>query len=109
MAEAADITELRLYLGEPIPEGGTAADTMFTDSQVGKWFDEAPNMDAAAYRGWKAKKAHFANLVNVTDGAASREMSDLLKNADNMIVMYRRTSVGVTAGRSRVGKIVRSE
>lgn len=107
MAEAAQITSLRLLLGEAIPEGGSEADTLFTDEALSVWIDSSPNLERAAYEGWRAKAGHFANLVTVTDGAASREFSDLLENARQMVSMYQRSSAGPTEGRARVGRIVR--
>lgn len=103
----AKIRQLRLLLGEPIPEGGSAADTLFTDAQLTIWIESSPDIERAAYDGWRAKAAHFANLVDVTDGAASRALSDLLGNARAMITLYARSSGGATSGRSRVGRIVR--
>src|ERR1044071_4639966 len=98
MADAEQIASLRLLLGETVPEGGTADDTLFTDDQIGSWIDTNPSVERAAYDGWRAKAAQFANLVNVVDGAASREFSDLLENARQMVAMYQRSSSGPTEG-----------
>lgn len=107
MATAEEITSLRYLLGEAIPEDGTEADTLFTDAQLAIWIDASPTLERAAYDGWRSKAAQFANLVTVTDGAASREFSDLLENARAMITLYQRSSAGPTEGRARVGRIVR--
>lgn len=107
MATPEQVTSLRLLLGETIPPGGTDEDTLFTDQQIGIWVDSNPDEERAAYDGWRAKAAQFANLVNVTDGAASRELGDLLTNARQMVSMYARSTSGPTEGRSRVGRIVR--
>jgi hypothetical protein len=107
MATAEEITSLRYLLGEAIPAGGTEADTLFTDAQLTVWIDEGPTLERAAFEGWRSKAAQFANLVTVTDGAASREFSDLLENARAMVTMYQRSSAGPTEGRARVGRIVR--
>jgi len=106
-ATPEQITQLRLLIGEPIPTGGSEDDTLFTDLQVRSWIDSNPDMERAAYDGWRAKAAQFANLVNVTDGASSREFGDLLDNARAMVTMYSRSSTGPTEGRARVGRIVR--
>jgi len=109
MAEVDQISELRDILGESIPEGGTERDTLFSDEKLGKWVDRYPtNMDAAAYVGWRVKMAHFSNLVNTSDGASSRALSDLFDHAEKMVAQYRRLAAGPAAGRSRVGKIIRS-
>lgn len=108
MAATPDqISELRGMLGERIPQGGTSADTLFDDDQIVRWIESNPSLERAAFDGWRAKAAEFANLVSVTDGAASREFSDLLKNAKDMASLYQRSSDGPTEGRARVGRIVR--
>lgn len=108
MAEADAVTSLRVKIGETIPEGGSDADTLFTDAQVGQWVDESKNLNYAAVLGWEAKMAHWAGLVSVTDGASSREMSDLMDHAVIMANRYGKLAEGARAGRTRVGKIVRS-
>lgn len=102
------ISELRLLLGESIPDGGVEGDTLFTDAQLEVILLASPNVERAAYDGWRAKAGMMANLVSVTDGAASREFSDLLTNATKMVALYLRSSQGPTEGRARVGRIVRS-
>jgi len=107
MATQAQITDVREMLGESVPQGGSEADTMFPNDRVTAWIDGSTSLEGAALSGWRAKAAHFANLVNVTDGAASREMSDLLDHALAMIKLYTGLSRGPAYGRSRVGKIIR--
>lgn len=108
MTPEEQVTELRVMLGESISADGTEADSMFTSEQLGKWITvSSENLNIAAVKGWQAKMANFAGLVNVTDGAASREFSDLMDHAEVMVKMYSKLSLGPTAGRSRVGKIVR--
>ena len=102
-------TQLRQLLGEVVPEGGTDEDTLFTDETIQQLLTDNPdNIERAAYEGWKIKAAHFANLVDVTDGNASRAMSDLMDNADKMVKIFLRSSQGPTEGRTRVGRIRRS-
>lgn len=101
------ITEVREMIGETIPPGGSDVNTMFTDERVTAWINGSSSLEGAALRGWRAKAAEFSNLVNVTDGAASREMSDLLKNALEMVKQYNGLSRGPAFGRTRVGKIIR--
>ena len=108
MTLEAQISQLRSMLGEGIPSGGSEEDTLFTDEQLTSWINETATLDAAALEGWKIKMAHFANLVDTTDGAAARALSDLFAHAQVMVKMYDNLVLGPTAGRSRVGKIVRS-
>lgn len=107
MALTAD-HKLRALLGESIPDGGTAADTLFSDEEIETLLADAnDDLDRAAYEGWRQKAASLANLVNVTDGNASREMGKLLDNAEKMVRIYLRSSSGPTEGRTRIGRIVR--
>ena len=104
-----DVNRLRDLLGEPIPDGGTEADTLFTDDRLKDFLQLANNdVERAAFEGWRAKAAQLANLVDVADGNASRKMSDLLDNAQTMVKFYQRSSTGPTEGRTRIGRIVRS-
>lgn len=98
-----NIVEVREMIGEP-----PATDSLFTDERVTAWIEGSSSLEGAALRGWRAKAAHYSGLVNVTDGAASREFSDLLKNSLDMIKMYQGLAKGPAFGRTRVGKIVRS-
>jgi hypothetical protein len=108
-ASAAQITDVRENLGETIPEGETAAATLFTDEQITSWIDQGKGLPYATLLGWRKKMAHYANLVNVTDGAASRTFSDLFDHAAAMVKFWSDQVVNpATKGRTRVGKIVRS-
>lgn len=109
MAPPSRIAQLRKLLGEEIPEGGTPEDSIFSDDDLQLLIDANPgNLERAAYDGWRTKAAHFANLVDVTDGNASRAMSDLMDNADKMVKIFARSSLGPTEGRTRIGRIRRT-
>ena len=102
------VNELRSMLGESLGEGVVESDSLFTNLQLIAWLDAEPYMEGAALKGWLTKMAHFAGLVNVVDGASSRELGMLIDNAERMVKLYSKLSLGPVAGRSRVGKIVRS-
>jgi len=106
MATNESVSELRVMLGESIPTGGSETDTLFTDVQIAAWVDGTKTLNYAALKGWEAKMASFSNLVTVTDGAAMRQLSDLMTHAQQMIAYYKTQIRG--AGRTTVGKIVRS-
>jgi hypothetical protein len=109
MADMEQIENLRAMLAERIPPGGSEADTLFASSELERILNtNGGNLERAAYDGWRIKAAEFANLVSVTDGAASREFSDLHKNALEMVKTYMRSSAGPTEGRTRVGRIRRA-
>jgi hypothetical protein len=103
------VEEFRQLVGEPIPEGGSEGDTLFTDAYIEEiLLGAGGNMNRAAYRGWQVKAAHYAGLVNVIDGNAAREFGQLLKNAQDMMKVYQKsTGSHLTDGRARVGRIVR--
>ena len=107
MAETIEVTALRLRLGESIPAGGTDADTLFSEEQLQAIVDTTGSSDEAALEGWTIKRAHLANLVNVTDGAASRELGQLFDHATEMVDDYSRKLNG-RSGRTRIGRITRS-
>jgi len=99
---------VRALVGESIPVGGSSADTMFSDEEVEDFLEEGgldPN--AAAYYGWMEKAANYANLVNVNEGNAAREMSDLHRQAIRMADRYVGYVPTPSRGRARMGKIVR--
>lgn len=104
----SDGDRLRGLLGETIPDGGTPADTNFSEAQIDAWLTMANfDIDRAAVEGWRNKAAMYANLVNVTEGNASRQMSDLHKHALDMVKAFSTSSSSLTAGRTRIGRIVR--
>lgn len=108
MSAYEDLNTLRAMLGETIGTGETEADTLFTDAQLTVWIGATKNLEAAAVKGWRAKMASYAGLVDVVDGASQRKMSDLFDHAKQMIAYYTLASRGPAAGRTTVGKIVRS-
>lgn len=111
-ASADNINIFRQKTGEVFPAGGSEADTMFTDAQITVWLTAASDMNHAVVEGWEAKIAAWASLVDVTDGAASRKLGDLMENAELMLRYYRgRITSGPgegRIGRTRIGKIVRT-
>jgi hypothetical protein len=102
------VDRLRALLGERIPAGGTPADTYFSAEEIDNLIEGAgDNVRRAAYEGWQLKAAYYADLVNVTEGNALRDMSDLLDHALAMAKQFSGPGSEVTAGRARVGRIVR--
>lgn len=109
MADASDITSLRSMLAETIPPNGSEADTLFTDARLEEILSNSNgNLEAAAYDGWREKAGILAGMVDVVEGASSRELSKLHTQALNMVKVYQRASSGPTEGRTRIGKVVRS-
>jgi len=100
---------LRGLIGETVPDGGDASETLVTTEQLDDWLSLAENnMNKAALLGWQFKLAHWANLVTVIDGASTRQFSDLMGHAQQMIDYYTDVTSGPSRKQTRVGKIVRS-
>lgn len=105
---------LRSLLGESIPVGGTEADSLFTDEWIDYFLAEGDGeVNKGAYYGWISKAAHYANLVDTTEGSSKRAMSSLhekaLKQIEHFgIVSGLISTEGETRVRTRIGKIVRS-
>lgn len=99
---------VRALIGASIPTGGVAADTMFSDDEIDDLLEEGnDDPNAAAYYGWREKAANYANLVNVNEGNAARELSDLHRQAIRMMDRYVGYVETPSRGRARMGKIVR--
>lgn len=104
----SDGDRLRGLIGEKIPDGGVAADTNFSDAEIDDLLAQAgSDIDRAAVEAWRIKAAMYANLVNVTEGNASRQMSDLHKHALLMVDRLSKSSSSLTQGRARIGVIRR--
>lgn len=108
---ATDAENLRLLLGERIPNGGDDSDTLFSDAEIDEFLLEADNsLNLAAYSGWVAKAAEFANLTTKSEGNALEQFSDLLKNALKMVELYAGLAgVDISGGarRTRIHQITR--
>jgi hypothetical protein len=101
-------THLRALLGEIVGDGQTAADTMFSDEEIRDLLEQGfENPKAAAYWGWMEKAANYASLVNVNEGNAARELSDLHRQALRMADRYVGYVETPSRGRARMGKIIR--
>lgn len=101
--------QLRQLLGESIPPGGAESDTLFTDEEITNMLANSPNLERAAYEGWRAKAASLSSLVDTTEGNAQRKFGQLLANALDMVKLYQRSSGGPTEGRTRIGRIRRPD
>lgn len=97
---------LRLYIDDVMPTDGS--DPMFSDAELQLTLDNAKgDPERAAVEGWRWKAAKYSALVDVTEGNASRAMSDLQEHALNMVAHFERSTTGPTEGRTRIGTIRR--
>lgn len=101
--------QLRAKLGASIPVGGTDADTIFTDQEIADLLSENnDDPNAAAYWGWDEIAANYVHLVSVNEGNASRELTELHRNALRMRDRYAGYVDTPSRGRARIGKLVRN-
>lgn len=98
---------LRLYIDDALPTDGIS-DPMFTDVELQQALDGADqDPERAAVEGWRWKAAKAASFVDVTEGNASRAMSDMQDHAMSMIKHFEASRSGPTEGRTRIGSIRR--
>jgi hypothetical protein len=87
-----------------------ADDYLVSDEQIEDLLAEADgDPERAALGGWRIKAAKYADLVDITEGNASRKMSQLYDHAEKMIKLYSGSRGGPTEGRTRIGRIVRGQ
>lgn len=106
MAVPTTMDMLRLYIDDVLPTDGT--NPMFSDADLQAALDGCnQNPERAAVEGWRWKAAKFAALVDVTEGNASRAMSDMQDHALAMIRHFEASRTGSTEGRTTIGTIRR--
>ncbi len=74
-------TKLRKLLDERIPEGGSDADTRFSDADIDELLTDASNIYAAAAEGWTRKAAmvqrEIGQIKSYSVGQEKYDMADL--------------------------------
>jgi hypothetical protein len=106
MAAPTPLELLRLYVNDPQPTDGTSP--QFTDDELQYALDSAGNNpERAAAEVWRWKAAQATSMVDVTEGNASRAMSDLQPQALAMVKHFEASRSGATEGRTTVGRIKR--
>lgn len=107
MADTA-LDRLRLLIDDPGQLSGSDPEPEFSDTTLQAILDRsAGDPERAAAEVWTIKAAKAAQLVDVTEGNASRAMSDMLGHALDMVKLYQGSSSGPTEGRTRIGRIRR--
>ena len=74
---------LRSYLGEMIPVGGSASDTLFSEDQIDDLLTRHGSPEAARREGWEWKAGILATLVTTTEASSTRKLSDAHRAALN--------------------------
>lgn len=67
------IEQLRTWIGERIPEGGTEADTRFTDAEISAILERHDYLESAAAEGWRLKASL---VIEEGDGAIEKTIGD---------------------------------
>lgn len=77
------VAELRLQIGERVPSGGTAEDTLFTDDEIEMFISRGGGryFFTLAYA-WSAKAGILSELVDVVEDGSQRLLSQRFRNAD---------------------------
>lgn len=95
-----------MLLADPQPTDGS--DPQFTDTELQDLLSDAGDSpERAAADGWTILAARYSAMVDVTEGNASRAMSDMQEHALNMVKLFQKSSPGPTEGRTRIGRIRR--
>lgn len=99
--------KLRKLLDERIPEGGSDADTRFTDADIDELLIEATNIYEAAATGWTMKAATFQRELGQIESYAvgqerynMRQLQDMVNYALKMAETYSRMAA------SRMGSVI---
>lgn len=102
----SDLQRLRLDIDDAMPTDGS--EPIFSDAQLLDALDQAyGNEERAAAIVWRWKAAMSADMVDVTEGNASRAMSDLQDHALGMVKHFEQSRSGPTEGRTTIGRIRR--
>jgi hypothetical protein len=104
MASFEDVTKLRGLTNELDDSNG------WTDERLGNLIDTSLTLNAAASHVWLLKAGQYATLVDVSESGSSRKLSDLRKNAMEMVAYFKGldvTDADTSGGRPIVQRIRR--
>lgn len=86
----ATVPQLRMLLNERIPEGGTEADTNFTDNELGLMIQRAGgSLYYSAAEGWYVKAGLYSMFIDVDESGSNRNLGEVFKHALSMGDRYR--------------------
>lgn len=85
----SDIDYLRMLVQEPIPSGGSDADTMFLNEQLVAILNRSSNlMSYAAYTAWSIKTGALLILTDRNDGLSEKKLSQAAVAAQKQANMW---------------------
>lgn len=94
---------LRALLGESIPAGKTASDTLLSDDVIDDLLQRyEDNPLAARGEGWELKAALLSTLVDTTEGGSSRRLSQ-----QHAAALKQAAAFGANSGTTRVHRLRR--
>src|SRR5690606_25638125 len=100
-------TKLRKLLDERIPEGGSDADTRFSDADIDELLIEAANIYGAAATGWTMKAAMFQReLGQIESYSVGQERYDMRKLQDMVNYALRMAETYSRMAASHMGSII---
>ncbi len=102
-----DAERLRSYLGELIPSGGSASDTLFSEDQIDDLLDRHGTPEDARREGWEWKAAALATLVTTTEASSTRKLSDAHRAALNQLERFGGPGSSLSGGRTQIHRIER--
>lgn len=101
-----DADRLRNLLGEVIPSGGSASDTLFSDETIEDLLDRYDTVQSCLAEAWDIKASALADLVDTSEGDSKRAMSQAFKNAQERAKHFQ-GSEGSSAPSTRIASITR--
>ena len=104
--EAELLTLLRLRIGERVPLGGSAADTMFSDEEILSVFNSASDVDQATMLLWQHKAAEFASQIDRSESGSEVRLSQLFKNAQTQADRWQATIDSRSAEAASAARVV---
>lgn len=86
----ATTDQLRLFLDEKIPPGGSADDTGFATEDLQMLLDmNDGDIIGAAADGWEIKAGFYHALIDVNENGSDRKMSQMYDHADKRAKSFR--------------------
>ena len=99
-----DAERLRGLLGETIPSGGAASDTLFSEDQISDLLERHGSPELARREGLEMKAAKLATLVTTVEGSSTRKLTDAHRA---VLAEVREFGTSGNINQTRIHRIVR--
>lgn len=108
MASVTPADRLRTRVGEPIPLGGTAADTLFSDLEIRDLlFRNGDDVDDCMVEAWEIKAAKLSTLVDISEGDQRRSLSQAYTAALKQAEYFKKHDSSSSGPRTSIHRIDR--